>query len=186
MSNDNDDIAALVVDNGSGMCKAGFAGDDAPRAVFPSIIGRPRYQDPIVGMEQKDFYVGDLAQKKRSILSLKYPIERGIVTNWDDMEQVVVTLRHGHKRVVLYCTWKNFGGRKFWQTIMKQMVLKVLTSVFGHHLWLFDWIYTYIVVRENWQIVHHLPRFPSSHVHYSEENLALMMVKASMYRCTKL
>ena len=40
----NDDIAALVVDNGSGMCKAGFAGDDAPRAVFPSIVGRPRHQ----------------------------------------------------------------------------------------------------------------------------------------------
>ena len=28
---DDDDIQALVVDNGSGMCKAGFAGDDAPR-----------------------------------------------------------------------------------------------------------------------------------------------------------
>lgn len=40
----DDDVAALVVDNGSGMCKAGFAGDDAPRAVFPSIVGRPRYQ----------------------------------------------------------------------------------------------------------------------------------------------
>lgn len=39
-----DDVSALVVDNGSGMCKAGFAGDDAPRAVFPSIVGRPRYQ----------------------------------------------------------------------------------------------------------------------------------------------
>jgi actin beta/gamma 1 len=26
------------------MCKAGFAGDDAPRAVFPSIVGRPRHQ----------------------------------------------------------------------------------------------------------------------------------------------
>ena len=39
-----DEIAALVVDNGSGMCKAGFAGDDAPRAVFPSIVGRPRHQ----------------------------------------------------------------------------------------------------------------------------------------------
>ncbi|XP_028269483.1 actin, cytoskeletal 3-like [Parambassis ranga] len=37
-----DEVAALVIDNGSGMCKAGFAGDDAPRAVFPSIVGRPR------------------------------------------------------------------------------------------------------------------------------------------------
>ena len=40
----DEDVAALVVDNGSGMCKAGFAGDDAPRAVFPSIVGRPRHQ----------------------------------------------------------------------------------------------------------------------------------------------
>ena len=40
----DDEVAALVVDNGSGMCKAGFAGDDAPRAVFPSIVGRPRHQ----------------------------------------------------------------------------------------------------------------------------------------------
>lgn len=40
----DDEIAALVIDNGSGMCKAGFAGDDAPRSVFPSIVGRPRHQ----------------------------------------------------------------------------------------------------------------------------------------------
>ncbi|KAJ7300741.1 actin 2 [Mycena albidolilacea] len=85
----DDEVTALVIDNGSGMCKAGFAGEQAPRAVFPSIVGHPRQAGVnMVGFGNKESYIGDNAQAKRDILTLKYPIERGIVTNWDDMENI--------------------------------------------------------------------------------------------------
>ncbi|CAC5366300.1 Actin, larval muscle,Actin, clone 403,Actin-104,Actin, alpha sarcomeric/skeletal,Actin-2, muscle-specific,Actin-related protein T1,Actin, cytoskeletal 3A,Beta-actin-like protein 2,Actin, indirect flight muscle,Actin-103,Actin-related protein 2-B,Actin-46,Putative actin-9,Actin-65,Actin, cytoskeletal 1A,Actin-42A,Actin-4,Actin-71,Actin-75,Actin-85C,Putative actin-22,Actin, alpha skeletal muscle 3,Putative actin-28,Actin, cytoskeletal 1B,Actin, muscle-type A2,Actin-8,Major actin,Actin, adductor muscle,Actin len=84
----NENISAVIIDNGSGMVKAGFAGDDAPRSVFPAVTGRPKYQIAMAGMGGKDCYVGDEAQSKRSVLSMKYPIEHEIVTNWDDMEKI--------------------------------------------------------------------------------------------------
>jgi actin-related protein len=43
---------------------------------------------PRFGLDQKDAYIGDEAQSKRGVLTLKYPIEHGIVTNWDDMEKI--------------------------------------------------------------------------------------------------
>jgi len=85
---DEGEVQTLVIDNGSGMCKAGFAGDEAPRSVFPSIVGRPKYMQTVAGGQNKDCYVGDEACAKAGILILKYPIEHGIVNNWDDMEKI--------------------------------------------------------------------------------------------------
>jgi actin-related protein len=85
---DGEEQQAIVCDNGSGMVKAGFAGDDAPRSVFPSIVGRPKQEQAMLGAAKKDYYIGDDAQAKRGILLIRYPIEHGIVTAWDDMEKI--------------------------------------------------------------------------------------------------
>eukprot|EP00117_Sycon_ciliatum_P036440 scpid102897/ scgid27433/ Actin-3, muscle-specific len=83
----DDAVAALVVDNGSGMCKAGFTDGDAPRAVFPSVVGRFREQGGVMA-RKRDNYIGDGALSRRGALTLTYPIEQGIITNWDDMEKI--------------------------------------------------------------------------------------------------
>ena len=82
--NECDDIGVIIV-NGSKTVQAGFAGDDAPRAVFESVIGRPRHMGIMVGMNIRPYYTGDEAMVKRGMLALRYPIDKGIITNWDDI-----------------------------------------------------------------------------------------------------
>jgi len=84
----DEEVTAVVIDNGSGTCKAGFAGDDAPRSVFSTVVGRPKVPGIMVGLDQKEVYVGEEAQQKRGVLKIETPIEHGFVTNWDDMEKV--------------------------------------------------------------------------------------------------
>jgi len=84
----DEEVTAVVIDNGSGTCKAGFAGDDAPRSVFSTVVGRPKVPGIMVGLDQKEVYVGEEAQQKRGVLKIETPIESGIVSNWDDMEKV--------------------------------------------------------------------------------------------------
>ena len=78
----------IVIDNGSGTIKAGFSGDDAPRAIFPTVVGWPKQPGIMVGMDQKDSFVGDEVDEKRGILNLIHPIEKGMITMWDDMEKI--------------------------------------------------------------------------------------------------
>jgi actin-related protein len=69
--------AHVVIDNGSDTIKAGFGGDTSPKAVFTC-------RNPKVN--QNESWVGEGLLKLE--IPTNYPIQRGIVTNWDTMEHV--------------------------------------------------------------------------------------------------
>ncbi|KAM9993370.1 hypothetical protein ACTFIZ_011330 [Dictyostelium cf. discoideum] len=102
--NDEDNYnSAIVIDNGSYLCKAGFGGEESPRAIFRSVVGRPNFCNRGVknGMGQKDCYVGDEAIVKKSILSLKCPNESKSPVNWDDIEKILQHVFYNELRVSL-------------------------------------------------------------------------------------
>lgn len=85
MSNEKQEIQPVVIDNGSSSCKIGFAGDDEPKSVFPTLIGKPK-NDQLLCLKQKPEYIGYDAFLRRDVLTLNYPVENGIIQDWDDMK----------------------------------------------------------------------------------------------------
>jgi actin-related protein 2 len=79
--------SVLVCDNGTGFVKCGYAGSNFPAHIFPSLVGRPiiRAANRIEDIEVKDLMVGDEASKLRAMLEVNYPMENGMVKNWEDM-----------------------------------------------------------------------------------------------------
>ncbi|KAA8906204.1 hypothetical protein DIURU_001146 [Diutina rugosa] len=79
---------------GTGFVKIGRAGTNFPDHTFPSIVGRPilraEERNTLVpsDVEIKDIMCGDEAAKVRSLLEVSYPMENGIIKNWEDMEHL--------------------------------------------------------------------------------------------------
>jgi len=84
-----DEDMSIVIDNGTGMIKAGRSTDEAPSVIFANVVGRPlgdgsRFRDG----EVEDLYIGADAQERAGLLAMDFPIQNGKVSNWDDMEAV--------------------------------------------------------------------------------------------------
>lgn len=79
----------IVIDNGSGSIRAGYAGEDAPKCQFPSFVGRPKHPRVLASALEGEYFIGNkAAQELRGLLKIRYPLAHGIVTDWDDMERI--------------------------------------------------------------------------------------------------
>ena len=78
---ENERPICIVIDNGSGICKAGFSGNENPSTVFPTVVARPDDGSDAV-------YIGHEAQARRGSCTLSYPVHEGKVCNWEDMTRI--------------------------------------------------------------------------------------------------
>ncbi|KAK3385712.1 actin family [Podospora didyma] len=78
----------IVLDGGTGFLKVGYAGQNFPEHRFPSIVGRPILRSEEKGDSDvviKDIMCGDEAAAARNFLQISYPMENGIVKNFEDL-----------------------------------------------------------------------------------------------------
>lgn len=78
----NNDFQTVVLDYGTALSKVGFAGGETPKYVFPTIFGTSKLSSsdkPCFGRE---------AEIKKDVLSLRRPIEHGVITDWNLMEKI--------------------------------------------------------------------------------------------------
>ncbi len=79
----------IILDIGSDSVKAGFAGEDGPRVIFPCIVGRPKIPGIMVGFNPRDYFIGKETIEKRGVLILRKPVVHGTVVDWEDIEHIL-------------------------------------------------------------------------------------------------
>ncbi|EDM12226.1 rCG47946, isoform CRA_a [Rattus norvegicus] len=81
------DNTPIICDYGSGFSKVGFAGTRVPLAVFPTILGKMKNATLLERLEEEDWFIGAEVQNNRPKLNIHYPIFRGAITNWDNVQK---------------------------------------------------------------------------------------------------
>lgn len=79
----------LIIDIGSGNLKAGFASDDQPKHWIPMVIGKPISKGALVGMDQKDCYIGNEVAAKKNVLAIEHPVKEGLIKDMDGICEIL-------------------------------------------------------------------------------------------------
>ncbi len=88
--------SAIIMDTGSGLCKAGLTADELPKSIFPSIVGKAKID---LGSSDKEYLVGREAIEKKGVLNITKPIVRGFVNDWDALEYLWQHCFHNELKV---------------------------------------------------------------------------------------
>lgn len=83
---EEDFMSAMIMDIGSFDSKVGTTGEDIPTSIFPTLLGKAK--NSFKDMD-KDFYIGQEAWEKRSVLDLSKPVQRGLIKDWDGLEKIM-------------------------------------------------------------------------------------------------
>ena len=91
----------IVIDVGTGFTKVGFAGEEWPRSVFPTVVGYPKYEVVMPEAESYalEYYVGREAVHMRGVMRLVWPVRHGIITDWKSWEKIITHIFYKELRV---------------------------------------------------------------------------------------
>ena len=104
--------------------------------MFQTMVGRPKHPGIMVGMDQKEFYLGpEIDDNKINLLNLSQPIEKGYVADWDDLETIFYhTLRTELKRSPdnhpIFMGWNSQTSRQDKEKILDLMLEKYAVQQF--------------------------------------------------------
>lgn len=90
----------VIIDIGEAFVKVGFAGEEKPTSIFPTVIGKPKYK-PVMQVEggSKEIYVGNDAMNKRGVMKISHPISRGTIMDWDAYYSILTHIFYNELRI---------------------------------------------------------------------------------------
>ena len=132
--NEEEDERKIVLDNGTDLCRIGFANADAPRAVFPPCLsdgGVGSGHDDGAGVSGVGGDGGDgIRVGYQSTYPKHYPMERGIITNWEAMEKVWHHAFHNELRVAPQNYKLLISDRLFSPKCQREKTLEIMMEKF--------------------------------------------------------